>query len=76
LAQYFRIGGARYVSFLYIRACAKWGGVAKPRIIRGAFLLLCVCVGVASDAMQKLAADESYGKALQVCESKVGLSRW
>ena len=51
LAQYFGIGGARYVSFLYIRACAKWGGVAKPRIVRGAFLFF-ACIGAANDTMQ------------------------
>ena len=51
MAQYFGIGGARYVSFLYIRACAKWGGVAKPRIIRGTFLFF-ACVGAANDTMQ------------------------
>ena len=47
----FGIGGAKYVSFLCIWACAKRSGEAKPRIVRGAFLFF-ACVGAASDAMQ------------------------
>ena len=50
-AQCFGIGGAKYVSFLCIWACAKWVGVAKPRIVRGAFLFF-ACIGAANDTMQ------------------------
>jgi len=51
LAQCFGIGGAKYVSFLCIWACATRGWVAKPCIVRGAFLFF-VCVGAANDTMQ------------------------
>jgi len=51
LAQCFGVGGAKCISFLCIWACAKQGGVAKPRIVRGTFIFS-VCVGAASDAMQ------------------------
>ena len=40
LAQCFGVGGAKCISFLCIWACAKQGGVAKPRIVRGTFLFL------------------------------------
>ena len=51
LAQCFGIGGAKYIPFLCIWACAKWGRVAKPRIVRGAFLFF-ECIGAANDTMQ------------------------
>ena len=73
LAQCFGIGGAKYVSFMCIWACANQGGVAKPWIVRGAFLFFCVRCGCWR-RYAKLATDESC-KALQARESKVGWSQ-
>ena len=75
LAQCFGIGGVKYVSFLCIWACAKQGGVEKPRIIRGAFLFF-VCVGAASDAMQSWQQMRVMARLCKRVRARLGGARW
>jgi len=75
LAQWFGIGGAKYVSFLCIWACAKQGGVAKPRIVRGIFLFF-ACVGAASDAMQSWQQMRVMARLYKRARARWGGAKW
>ena len=75
LAQCFGIGGAKYISFLCICACAKRGGVAKPWIVRGAFLFF-TCVGAASDAMQSWKWMGVMARLCKRARARLGGAKW
>ena len=75
LAQCFGIGGAKYVSFLCIWACAKRCGVAKPQIVRGAFLFF-ACVGATSDAMQSWQRMRVMARLCKRARARLGGAKW